>query len=113
MADDGQKSRWDYLGEKAEDTEISQETSESDSDQHSLYEAADNNPDLALAFIKETIEDNPEAGSDMYIKVCKVIALKAKGIQPLRESQFTRVDVAEPEELRSYLHEDDLVLCKD
>lgn len=105
MTDNGQKSRWDYLGEKPEDTEKSEETSQPESPEHSLCEVADTNPDLALEFIEKTIEDNPEAASELYVMTCKVIAFKAKGIQPLRESQFTRVDVAEPEELRGYLQE--------
>ncbi len=103
MAENRQNSRWDYLGEKPEDTEVPEEASQPKSPEYSLCEVADTNPDLALEFIKKTIDENPEAASELYVMTSKVIAFKAKGIQPLRESQFNRVDIAKPEELRAYL----------
>jgi hypothetical protein len=108
MADNGQKSRWDYLGKKPEDTEISGDTSQSEPPERNLLREADHNPDLALAYIKDFLERKPEMDSDVYLKICKFMAFKAKGIQPLRDAGFYRVDVAGPEELREYLKEEHL-----
>jgi len=86
----------------------SETTRASESSEQSLCVVADTNPDLALAFITKTIKENPEVASDLYVMMCKFIAFKAKGIRLLRESGFTRVDVAGPEELCAYLQEDHL-----
>jgi len=77
-----------------------------------LWKTADSDPDFALALTNAMAEKDPEAMSNIYVRIGRFLAFKTKGIQTLREVGFSTVDVAEEEELRQYVTDEQLNLLE-
>lgn len=68
----------------------------------------ESDPDAGLDFIKKAVSDEPVLESYVFLKFCKARAYQMKGVQPLRERPWVKVGVAEPEELRLYINDENL-----
>lgn len=73
-----------------------------------LSNLCESDPDAGLELIKGFIENNLEFESNPIIKFCKALAYGRKGFKPLIEKPWLNIDLAEPNELRSYLNDENL-----
>jgi hypothetical protein len=73
-----------------------------------LIRTAESDPDFALALTNAMIKENPDMNSDAYVRLARFLAFKFKGVQTMREVRFCEIDVAEEDELRQYVNNDQL-----
>lgn len=73
-----------------------------------IFCLCESDPDAGLEFIKKAISENPVLESYVFLGFCKARAYQVKGVQPLRNRPWVNVGVAKPEELRSYINDENL-----
>lgn len=73
-----------------------------------MLNLCESDPDAGLELISTVVCDRPELASKSFIRFAKAMAYMSKGFLPFAGRPYVEIDVAGPEELRSYLNDDNL-----
>lgn len=78
---------------------------------HTYYDLCISDPDIGLEAVESLLRENPELASNCTVIFAKAMAYMAKGYQELHkriETGEVNLPIAESEELRLYLHDEEL-----